>query len=118
MTLMDEQLEMTGEDVTLYTVTHEEPDDDYGSPRANRAATTIKAWIATGESLNARGVSGFRGLWTDADRIGIVKSTQAITRNKAYIDDGSDKWDVVEVFDVKMLTVIQYKLLRLERRRA
>jgi len=119
MSLVDMLIDTYGVSVTLHTVTMGAPDATYGQRSKADASASVKAIIGPWGVVRSYASGVTRpGQWTDSEMVAVMPSTTTATENSSWIDDGSDKYDVVEVTVVDLMGTTQYKLLKLERRQA
>lgn len=108
---------MHGASVTLHSITFGSPDSDYGDRAVTDTTSTITAVIAPWASLRLRMRPDERGRWADEDMVALVKSGVSVTAQQDYIDDGSEKWDIIDLFSVKLYGDEELQLLQLRLRK-
>ena len=109
MTAMDGLIEVHGVSVDIYRES-EGAEDDYMDPTStwNKQATET-ALIQHGEGLRGwlqRETAA--GVLEASDYIGFFKS-DSVVADGDYVTDGSSKWDVKDVRDIKLLGQVAHK---------
>lgn len=117
MSLVDESIELAGKTVTLNTITLGVASTSYGDRAKSAATSTIYIIMGPWGVVRSYATQFNRpGMWTDAEMWGIIKSTVTATKNRDIIDDGSDKWDIEEVYEIELFGDTQAYLLKLAKR--
>lgn len=116
MSMVDEILDMMGSSVTRYREAFGDPTaGTYPDAPITETSESLTAWIAPWGIVRARQVYNVMGEWHEGDMVGLFKSDADIQEGD-WVDDGTVKWDVENIFTAALFTDTKYLLAKLKRR--